>query len=129
MRRLLNKFKSELFLRLGLAGVYLYSGWSLVTAPAGRLAMLSDWPAWTEAGLAALGQETFLQLLGSFELALGGLFLMWFMPGRVVRWAACAASVHLIILLSSQGLSLATFPLIGLIGLSLGTWSAYRRRL
>ncbi len=126
MRRLLNKLKSELFLRLGLSGVLIYSGWGKLTEPINNFN--NNWPDWTTIVFDHLDPEQLFQVFGAFELVLGVAFLVWFMSGRVVRWAAILASIYFLAWLGLSGLTATTYYYWGLAGLSLATWSTYRRR-
>ena len=129
MRWLTNRLKPELFFRLGLTGVLISTGWLFLTAPVAQLSLLDQWPAWLLGIVNSVEAETWLQLMGAFQLAIGVLFLLWFMPSRVIRWATIVTTIYFIALFYLTGLGPETNYYWGLIGLSLGTWAIYRRRL
>ncbi len=102
---------SRLFVRLGLAVVFIWFGIDKFLAP-------EAWVGWIPSWLYRLirGWDTpFLYLLGGAEVALG----LSFLTGWYMRMAAAAASVFLIAVIVSSGFSDIIVRDIGLLGAAL----------
>ena len=70
----------------------------------------------------------FVQVQGAVEMLLALIFILWFMPRNLVRYAALFSALEMALILIFTGIDLTTFRDIGLLGLSLGIFLIYRER-
>ena len=123
----MNRLKPEFILRLSLAVMYLYSGWSLITSP-------KSWTQFVPFGFKeVLGRfnfpvTTFIQAQGGVELLIAAVFLFWFLPRKPVKWMAFLAAVEMALILIFGQIDLITFRDIGLLGAFLAVFLIYRNR-
>ncbi|MBI3495384.1 hypothetical protein HY065_02045, partial [Candidatus Berkelbacteria bacterium] len=94
--------------------MYLYSGYDLITNPQHWYGFVPRWFSQAVAQLAPI--ETYLRLQGAAELALGILFLAWFLPRFGVRMASILAVGEMALILLFVGVDPITFRDIGLLG-------------
>ena len=113
---LLQKIGPERALRVGLGLMYLYSGYDLMANPQHWYGFVPRWFSQAVAQLASI--ETYLRAQGVGELALGVLFLAWFLPRGLARFAAFAAAGEMALILLFVGIDPITFRDIGLLGAS-----------
>ena len=122
----LNRIKPEFTLRLSLAAMYLYSGYSLLTSP----------KSWTQfvpfSFKTALGQinfpvASFVQVQGVGELFIAIVFLSWFLPRGLVKWLALLSTVEMALILTLSGVDLITFRDVGLLGAFGALFLLYRQ--
>ena len=112
----MNRLKPELVLRLSLAITYFYSGYSLLTNPKSWTQFV---PLWFKDALASINfpLTTFVQSQGAIEILLALIFVVWFAPRRLVRYAAFISTLEMALILIFTGIDLVTFRDIGLLGL------------
>lgn len=124
---MINRLKPAFALRLSLAAMYIYSGYSLVTSP-------TSWTQFVPFNLKELlGRinipvTAFVQIQGVVELAIAAVFLLWFLPRRWIKWFAFLSTVEMSFILIFGRIDLVTFRDIGLLGASLATFLIYRER-
>ena len=123
----MSLLKPQFILRLSLAITYFYSGWSLLTSPTSWTQFV---PLWLKEILANFNfpVAVFVQVQGAVEMLLALIFILWFMPRNLVRYAALFAALEMALILIFTGIDLTTFRDIGLLGLSLGIFLIYRER-
>ncbi|MBI4135986.1 MAG: hypothetical protein HY481_00335 [Candidatus Vogelbacteria bacterium] len=123
----MNRLKPEFALRLSLAVMYIYSGYSLVTSPTSWTQFVpfgfKEWLAKINFPVAA-----FVQVQGAVELAIAAVFLLWFLPRRLVKWLAFIAALEMALILIFGRIDLVTFRDIGLLGAFLALFLIYARR-
>ena len=121
----MNRLKPEFVLRLSLAAMYFYSGYSLLTSP-------RSWTQFVPFGFKeVLGRinfpvTAFVQVQGAGELLIATVFLLWFLPRRLVKWLALLSTLEMILILTLSGIDLVTFRDIGLVGAFLTLFLLYR---
>ena len=111
---MLQKINPVWMLRLGLGLMYLYSGYDLIANPQHWYGFVPRWFSQATTQIASI--ETYLRLQGAGELALGGLFLAWFLPRSGVRMASILAAGEMALILLFVGVDPITFRDIGLLG-------------
>jgi len=128
-----RKLKPEFFLRLGLAGTFIYSGTDLVRNPANWKwaldSVLVKSPAFVEDIVNnTVGAEKFLQMHGVAELLFAALLLLWFIPKKLLKITTLFITLEFALILLMTGIDSITFRDIGLLGASLALLSiAYRK--
>lgn len=120
------KINAEWPLRLGLGAMYLYSGYDLVVNPQHWYGFVPRWFSQTVSAVASV--ENYLRLQGMGEFLLGILFLAWFLPRGLVRFAALAAAGEMALILLFVGVDPITFRDIGLLGASAALFLLSRPR-
>lgn len=123
----MNRLKPELILRLSLAITYFYSGFSLFTNPTSWTQFV---PIWLKETLADFNfpLTAFVQVQGAVEILLALIFVIWFMPRNLVRYAAFFSALEMALILTFAGIDLVTFRDIGLLGVALTIFLIYRER-
>ncbi len=123
----MNRLKPEFVLRLSLAVMYLYSGYSLLTSPRSWTQFV---PFWLKEGLVKINfpLTAFVQVQGVVELVIAVAFLLWFLPRRLVKWLAFIAALEMTFILIFGRIDLVTFRDIGLLGAFLALFLIYGRR-
>ena len=123
----MNRLKPEFVLRLSLALMYLYSGWSLIASPKSWTQFV---PFWLKENLAQISfpVTAFVQVPGVVEIIVALIFVIWFLPRRWVRYAAFLSALEMALILIFAGIDLTTFRDIGLLGASLAVFLIYRER-
>jgi len=123
----MNRLKPEFALRLSLAVMYIYSGYSLVTSPASWTQFVpfsfKDW-----LGKINFPVTAFVQIQGAVELAIAAVFLLWFLPRRLIKWLAFIAALEMVLILIFGRLDLVTFRDIGLLGAFFALFLIYARK-
>ncbi len=123
---LINRLKPEFALRLSLAGMYLYSGYSLITSP-------KSWTQYVPFGFKTglekvkFPVDSFLQIQGVFEIFVAVVFLLWFLPRNLVKWLALISTLEMASILIFGRLDLTTFRDIGLLGAFFAVFLMYRQ--
>lgn len=126
MHSLLERFSPEWSLRVGLAFMYLYSGYDLVVHPTAWTWAL---PMWLREIISlAVPATTYLRVQGAGEIILALIILAWFLPARYVRWAALLSVFEMGGILLVSGNFATTFRDIGLLGASLALFLILSRR-
>ncbi len=132
-----NKIKPELALRLSFGAMYIYSGWDIFQNPSGWTWAIQRLPEFMSKaimsipaipGFAASGDLVFLRIQGLGELVFAAIFLLWFLPARLVKWVALLSAVEMALILWLVGVSGDTFRDIGLLGASLAVFLIYNRK-
>lgn len=113
---LLTKFKPEIFLRLGLGLTYLYSGYDILVHPTAWIWAITSLPQFLKDIIAVVGFENFLRIQGAGELLFAFVFLAWFIPGGIVKWAALFTAMEMALILLLVGIDPITFRDFGLLG-------------
>ncbi|MEK7504878.1 MAG: hypothetical protein AAB589_01140 [Patescibacteria group bacterium] len=126
MKRLLHKVKPEFVWRLGLGAMYLYSGWDIFTHPEDWTWVLRALPEALSTSLLAVSGP-FLKTQALAEIFFGGVFLLWFLPVRLVKWVSLLSALQLAAIILLVGIDPVTFRDLGLLGGSLGLFFFYRR--
>lgn len=117
MSFLLGKVSPEWSLRIGLALMYFYSGYDLLTHPTAWTWAL---PLWLKQIISSvLPVVTYLRIQGVVEIVLAILLLAWFLPARHLRWVALLSAAEMAGILAISGNFATTFRDIGLLGASL----------
>ncbi|MEK7561143.1 MAG: hypothetical protein AAB539_04285 [Patescibacteria group bacterium] len=122
MNKWIDKFSAEMFLRLGLGAMYVYSGYDLIVHPTSWFWALRGLPVFLQQMIDAAGKTAYLQIQGAGEIVLALIFLLWFLPRRLVRVAAFLAAVEMAAILIMVVLDGVTFRDIGLLGAALALW-------
>lgn len=119
MNSLQNK-SIEIPLRLGLGGMFLYSGYDLIMHPTGWYWALRPLPQALQTLInTGIGKDSYLMFQGAGELVIAALLLMWFLPRWTLKIAALATTIEMAAILLLVGLNLETFRDIGLLGASI----------
>ena len=123
----MNRLKPEFVLRLSLAAMYLYSGYSLLTSPKSWTQFV---PFWLKENLAQISfpVTAFVQVQGVVEIAIAAVLLLWFLPNKLVKWSAFLSAIEMASILFLGQIDLVTFRDIGLLGASLAIFLIYRER-
>ena len=123
----MNRLKPEFVLRLSLAIMYFYSGWSLITSPRSWTQFV---PLWLKDNLTQISfpVTAFVQVQGAVELLVAAVFLLWFLPRRLVKWLAFIGALEMALILIFGRIDLVTFRDIGLLGAFLALFLIYARR-
>ena len=127
----MNRLKPEFVLRLSLAAMYLYSGVDIFTNP----------KSWTWAApvglknfLVSLAVDAdaylilFLKVQAVMELIIAAVFLLWFLPRRLVKWLALISTLEMGLILIFTGVNNVTFRDFGLLGASSALFLMYARK-
>ena len=123
----MNRLKPEFVLRLSLAAMYFYSGYSLLTSP-------RSWTQFVPFGFKEiLGRinfpvASFIQVQGVGELFIATVFLLWFLPRRLVKWLALISTLEMGLILIFTGVNNVTFRDFGLLGASSALFLMYARK-
>jgi hypothetical protein len=115
----LYKLGPELALRLGLAGVYLYTGWNIVTHPTGWHWAIRGLPQFLQEIINSIGIDFYLRIQGTIEIFLALVLLAWFLPKWMPQIAGLLMAVQMFLILLLIGLNLETYRDIGILGAGL----------
>ncbi len=131
MVKLISKIGPEWALRLGLGAMYVYSGVDIIRHPTSwfwAVRPLLKWlPVSIQASLGAPEVMTkYLVFQGIGELALAFIFLAWFMPRYIIKWAALLSVIEFVGILIVLPIDAITFRDIGLLGAFVALWSILR---
>jgi hypothetical protein len=111
-----NKISPEWALRLSLGAMYLYSGIDILRHPSAWTWAVNTLPAFVREPIVSFGVLDFLFYQGIGEVLLAIVFLAWFMPKVVVRYAGLLSGVEMVLILFLVGIDAITFRDIGLAG-------------
>lgn len=105
-------------LRLGLGTMYLYSGIDIMRHPNAWTWAIPSW--FSQLVSSAMPIETYMKIQGASEVLLAVVFLLWFLPRKVVFLAAFISCVEIagILLLAPFSQFLITFRDLGVLGAS-----------
>lgn len=114
MNNLLQKFKPEWALRLGLGLMYIYSGFDLFYYPHHWYGFVPRWFSQIVNQVSSI--DGYLRLQGVGEFVIGLLFLAWFGGKLGVRIASILAVLEMALIIVFVGIDPITFRDIGLLG-------------
>jgi len=105
-------------LRLGLGLMYLYSGIDIIRHPSAWTWAIPPW--FSQLVLVFMPIDTYMKIQGALEVLLAVVFLLWFLPRRVVLLAAFVSCIEIagILLLAPLSQFLITFRDLGVLGAS-----------
>ena len=112
----LKKISPEWPLRVGLAATYLYSGWSIMTAPTSWTQFV---PRWFKGFITPIMPlETYMRVQAATELIFALALLLWFLKPTLLKYVALLGGIEMagILFLGSSGIDLITFRDLGLLG-------------
>lgn len=113
----LQKLKPEWPLRIGLGLMYVYSGYDIFVHPTAWYWALRPLPQFLHVLINnQIGINAYLRVQGVGEIILALLFLAWFLPRGVVRFASALAALEMALILWFVGIDAVTFRDIGLLG-------------
>lgn len=125
---ILSKLNPAWILRLGLAGMYLFSAYDIYNHPTGWYWAIRPLPQSLQVLINnQIGLDRYLRFQAISEFTLALLFLAWFLPRRVVRWVALLAALEMILILWLVGIDSITFRDIGVLGAALALAVIYSR--
>jgi hypothetical protein len=128
--KLLKKLaKPEIFLRLGLGSMFLYSGYSMYSNPGPWEFYVSNLPEWALAPVTNFVTiQQFLMIQSIAEMAFGAVLILWFLPLWLTRMASILITLHLAAIIMLVGIDTTTFRDIGLLGAALALISVLYRK-
>lgn len=105
-------------LRLGLGAMYVYSGYDLIRHPSAWTWAIPHW--FSDLVGVFMPIDTYMKIQGASEVLLAVVFLLWFLPRRVVLFAALISCIEIagILLLTPLSQFLITFRDLGVLGAS-----------
>jgi hypothetical protein len=115
----MQKFTPQLFLRLGLGAMFVYSGLDILLHPTAWTWALRGLPAILANPINQFGAETYLRAQGIAELAMAAALFAWFLPRWLVRIVAFFAALEMAAILVFFGVDTVTYRDIGLLGAAL----------
>lgn len=119
---LLQKLSPEWVLRIGLGGMYLWSGFDIIRHPKSWYWALRPLPQFIQDVIGSIGIDTFLVIQGAGELLLALLLLLPFLPRRLLRWVAFLNALEMALILILVGVDAVTFRDIGVLGGAIALW-------
>lgn len=114
-----QKIKPVGFLRAGLGAMFFYSGFTLIARPEFWYWAVKALPDFIEKAVEAVGLDTFLRVQGVVEFLVGLMLLAWFLPKKIVRFAAAIVSIEMFLIVIFVGIDSVTFRDLGLLGATL----------
>jgi uncharacterized membrane protein YphA (DoxX/SURF4 family) len=115
-------FEPVALLRLALGAMYLYSGTDIVRHPSAWHWAIRQTPQFIEDIIGQIGLDQFLVVQGYAEIALGAVFLIWFLPRVIVKLAAALSSLQLAAILLLVGVDGITFRDLAALGAALALY-------
>lgn len=114
----LRKIDPSWPLRIGLGLMYLYSGIDIIRHPNAWTWAIPPW--FSDIVTTFMPIEQYLHIQGGSEIALAAIFLLWFLPRKVVTVAAAISCIEIagILLLAPFSQFLITFRDLGVFGAS-----------
>ncbi|HEY4510049.1 MAG TPA: hypothetical protein VJC15_03635 [Candidatus Paceibacterota bacterium] len=114
----LQKIHPSWPLRLGLGFMYLYSGIDIIRHPSAWTWAIPPW--FSDLVGVFMSIDTYMKIQGASEVLLAVVFLLWFLPRRMVLFAALISCVEIagILLLAPLSQFLITFRDLGVLGAS-----------
>ncbi len=111
-----SKISPEWPLRIGLAATYLYSGWSIMTAPTSWTQFVPGWFKGLVTPIMPL--EVFMRIQAAGELVFAIALLLWFLKPFFLKYVALLGGLEMagILFFGSSGIDLITFRDLGLLG-------------
>jgi uncharacterized membrane protein YphA (DoxX/SURF4 family) len=127
MQKILRKFNSNFFLRLGLGTMLLYSGYTTIVQPLSRNNLLVELPPIIKGFISIIPPEALLRFLGLGEIIIALALILWFLPRRIVFFAGIITALEVGFLLFVFGLTPTTYVYLGALAAAIGLTLAYRR--
>ena len=112
----MKKFSVERALRLSLGAMYLYSGINIVRHPNAWTWVIKQLPPLIQNPITQFGAEKYLLSQGVGEIILALIFLIWFLPRSIVKYAGLFSAFEMLAIILLVGVDAVTFRDIGLIG-------------
>lgn len=127
LNKYLSKLTPEWALRVGLGAMYVYSGIDIIRHPTSWFWAVRPLLKWLPGSMqASLGvpevMTKYLFFQGIGELVLAALFLAWFLPKYLVKWAALLSVLEFAGILILLPIDAITFRDIGLLGAFIALW-------
>ena len=127
MNKFIAKISPEWALRGGLGIMYVYSGVDIIIHPTSWFWAVRPLLKWLPTSLqASLGvpevMTKYLVFQGIGELVLAFLFLAWFLPKYLVKWASLLSVIEFAGILILLPIDAITFRDIGLLGSFIALW-------
>lgn len=120
--------KPEIYVRLGLGIMFLYSGYDIIRNPDNWISFIGNTPEWARSIIEQIGTDKFLLGQGIVEMLIGVVMLVWFLPRRLLKLAAFVAVIEIASILWLVGIDLVTFRDIGLLGAAVSVLAFAARR-
>ena len=113
---LVSKISPEWPLRVSLAATYLYSGWSIMTAPTSWTRFVPGW--FNDLVTSIMPLEAYMRFQAATELIFAVALLLWFLSPKILKYVALLGGLEMagILFLGSSGIDLITFRDLGLLG-------------
>lgn len=127
MSKYLSKLTPEWALRIGLGAMYVYSGIDIIRHPTSWFWAVRPLFKWVPVSvqMAMTKPEVmskYLVIQGIGEILLAVVFLAWFVPKYLVKWAALLSVVEFAVILLLIPIDAITFRDIGLLGAFVALW-------
>src|SRR3989344_358373 len=112
----ISKISPEWPLRIGLAATYLYSGWSIMTAPTSWTRFVPSW--FKDLVTPIMPLETYMRFQAATELLLAIALVLWFLSPKILKYVALLGGLEMagILFFGSSGIDLITLRDLGLLG-------------
>ncbi len=125
----LRKISPALVLRFSLGVSYIYSGYDLFMHPTGWYWAIRPLPQFLQTIINdKIGTDLYLKTQGIGELALALVFLVWFLPKKLVRFAALLVAFQMASILIFLGIRGDTFRDIVILGAALALFVMYLKK-
>jgi len=127
MNKFLSKITPEWSLRIGLGAMYVYSGIDIIRHPTAWFWAVRPLFKWLPLAMQPVLSKPevmtkYLVFQGIGELVLAFLFLAWFLPKYLVKWAALVSVLEFAGILVLIPIDAITFRDIGLLGAFMALW-------
>ena len=113
-------------LRLGLGGVYLYTGYDIVTHPTGWYWAIRGLPQFIQDTIQNVGIDLYLRIQGSGEILIAFIMFAWFLPRWIPSIAGFLVALQMFLILVLVGTNLETYRDIGILGAGLALFLLLR---
>lgn len=132
MNKFIGKISPEWALRIGLGVMYVYSGVDMVRHPTSWFWAVRPLFRWFPISIQAVLTKPevmakYLVFQGIAELVLAFLFLVWFLPKYLVKWATIVSILEFVGILILIPVDAITFRDIGLLGAFIALWLMFMR--
>ena len=114
LNEFVEKLSAEWALRVGLAATYIYSGFSIITAPDNWIGYLPGW--FTNLVNVLMPVSVYMRIQGAGELIMALILLFWFSPRWLLLIVALLSALEFAGILALSGIDIVTFHDIGLFG-------------
>ncbi len=123
----MKKLTPEWALRIGLALMYLYSGWDIFIRPTSWHWAVPYW--FSKIVTQFVSIDTYLRFQGISEAVLGIFLILWFLRPKFLQWAALFLSLEMAAILAFSGIDAITFRDIGLLGGLIALWLIFNEKV